>query len=173
MEPEKSLPLRPSVVCIPLVVVATKPVTMSRPVKSGGTSLLQIRLARRPLHRRSQRAPFDDDDLARIDPQHLALDARALAQKRREQPRRPDLAVARDHVAHRVGRRADEAHGLQHAGDVAAIAFELRAVVLARGLARSASAASSKWRVFSASMADGEIAVGPLRQRRPARAARR
>jgi hypothetical protein len=31
IDPEKSLPLRPSVVCIPVVVVATKPVTTKRP----------------------------------------------------------------------------------------------------------------------------------------------
>ncbi len=42
MEPEKSLPLRPSVVCRPLVVVAMNPVTMSRPTKLGGTSFARF-----------------------------------------------------------------------------------------------------------------------------------
>ena len=37
MEPEKSLPLRPRVVCFPLTVVATKPVTIRRPVNPCGT----------------------------------------------------------------------------------------------------------------------------------------
>ncbi len=80
MEPEKSLPLRPRVVWIPLTVVATNPVTIRRPVNPARHQALQIRFARRPLNGRPERTPFDDDDLARIDPQHVALDAAALAQ---------------------------------------------------------------------------------------------
>ncbi len=62
----------------------------------------RLRFAHRPLHRGTQGPPFNDDDFAGIDPQHLALDAAALAQKRREQPRGPDLAIAGDHIAHRI-----------------------------------------------------------------------
>ena len=78
---------------------------------------------------------------------------RALAQERREQPRRPDFAVPGDHVAHRVRRGADEAHGLQHAGDVAAIALQLRDV---RGARRRGHQGSREFQVAcacSASMA--------------------
>ena len=42
IDPEKSLPLRPSVVCMPPVVVAMNPVTISRPVKPEGTSRLKF-----------------------------------------------------------------------------------------------------------------------------------
>ena len=132
MEPEKSLPLRPNVVCMPAVVVATKPVTMSRPRKSSGTSLRRLRFARGPLHRGAERTPFDDDDLRARRPTSTSPSMRrALAQEGGEQPGRPDLPIAGNDVAHRVGGRADETHGLQHAGDIAAIAREVCAVSLA------------------------------------------
>ncbi len=65
---------------------------------------LKIRLAHGPLHRRAERAPFDDHDLARIDPEHVAPDTAPLAQVRRKQPRRPNLPITRNHIAHRVRR---------------------------------------------------------------------
>jgi hypothetical protein len=89
---------------MPPVVVATNPVTMSRPLKLPGHQLSQIRFAHGPLHGGSQRAPLDDDDFAGIDPQHVALDFGALAQERREQTGRPDFAIARNHVAHALRR---------------------------------------------------------------------
>jgi hypothetical protein len=103
------------------------------PAKLGGNQLLQIALALHPLHRRAERSPLDDDHLPGVDPLHLTLDAAALAQERCEQAGRPDLAIPRDHIAHRVGRRADEPYGLQHSRDVLAIAGELHAISVAGG----------------------------------------
>jgi hypothetical protein len=45
-----------------------------------------------------------------------------------EQTRRPDLAVAGDQIAHGLRGGANQLHGLQNAGDVAAVLLELRHV---------------------------------------------
>ena len=165
MDPEKSLPLRPSVVCMPGVVVATNPVTMRRPSKSAGTSLRRFCSLEAPLHRRAERPPLDDDDLARIDPQHIARDAPSLAQERREQPRRPKLAIARDDVAHGVRRRPDEAYRLQHA---ARCRGNPHSSCSAIGLVRRARQQfGGELLVPSLQLLDGrrDIALGTLRQR--------
>jgi len=60
---------------MPLTVVATKPVTIRRPVEPRRHQTPKIRLARRPLNRGPERAPFDDHDFAGVDPQDVALDA--------------------------------------------------------------------------------------------------
>ena len=118
---------------MPPVVVATNPVTMSRPLKFPGTNLRKFASLTAHCTGRSQRAPFDDDDVACIDPLHVAGNVGALAQERREQTGRPDLTIARDHVAHALRRRTNETHGLQHTGDIAAVLFQLLAIGLAGG----------------------------------------
>ncbi len=128
IDPEKSLPLRPSVVCMPAAVVATKPGDDEPALEPCGNQPFEVAFARRPLHRRTQRPPFDDHDLAGIHPLHVAVDAASLPQERRKQPRRPDFTVPGDHVPHRLRRRPDEAHGLQHAGDIAGNPVQLRIV---------------------------------------------
>ena len=138
MEPEKSLPLRPSVVCTPRRSEATKPVMMSVPLKAWADGGCQLLVGLRPLHRRAERAPLHDQHRARVDPLHVAGAARALLEVAVEQPGRPQLAVAGDEVADVAGRRAREAHGVQDAFEVVAVAVEARP-----GRARADSGRSS------------------------------
>ncbi len=77
-----------------------------------------------PAHPGAERTPLDEQRLARIEPLHVT--GSPAAQQAFEQPRGPDLAVARDEVAHRGRGAADQAHRLQDAADVAAIGVQLR-----------------------------------------------
>ena len=67
------------------------------------------------------------------------------AQQSLEQSRGPQLAIARDQVAHRGRRAADQSHGLQDSGDVAAVLVqdrdELVAEFAAQQFAREADVA--------------------------------
>ena len=62
IEAEKSLPLRPSVVCTPAAVAAMKPVMTSVPAKSGAGSCCSRRARLVPLHGRAERAPLHHHD---------------------------------------------------------------------------------------------------------------
>ena len=60
----------------------------------------------RPLHCRAQRTPLHHHHAPRIEPGDRTGAARALLEKRLEQPRRPDLAVAGDQIADATRRGA-------------------------------------------------------------------
>ena len=104
IEPEKSDPLRPSVVCTPRRSLAMKPVMISVPLKADDVvdrhqaPELGARLF--PLHCRTQRAPFHHHHLARVDPAHVAGALAPRGEEFSEQPCGPDLAIAGDQVAH-------------------------------------------------------------------------
>ncbi len=84
-----------------------------------------------------ERPPLHHHHAPRIEPGHRPGAARALLEKRLEQPRRPDLAVAGDQVADaarrgaRVVQRARAVQRAQRLLDVAAVAVEGGPVVLA------------------------------------------
>ena len=150
IEAEKSLPLRPSVVCRPWVSVAMKPVMTTVPSNSGGSAA--CRLARE----RSQRTPGPSGPHSTsstrpgIEPLGSAGPAAAGAQQARKDLRRPDLAVPRDQVAHRRRRGAHRAHGLQDAGDVRQ-SWSRPATNSSQGPSGSRSRASCTWRARSSS----------------------
>ena len=132
IDPEKSLPLRPSVVCSPSRVRATKPVMTS--VALGARGMRRSALARDSGQRMlgPSGAWSICDDLARVDPVHLAGPRAARLEVAREEPRRPDLAEAGDEVAHHRRRDANQPDRLQDAGDLAAVGGELLDVVIGR-----------------------------------------
>jgi hypothetical protein len=106
-----------------------KPVMISVPWKSAGDRALHALARLRPLHGGPERTPFDDDDVARVDPARLAGQAGlAGIEELTEQPRRPDLAEAGDQVADVAGGRAGQPHGVEDALDVMPIAIEGRQV---------------------------------------------
>ena len=107
IEPEKSLPLRPSVVCRPFASRAMKPV-MINVAGSRGVMRVGVRLRHVPAHGRAERSPFHRHDVARIDPLDVAGPAAAMTQIGAEQARRPDLAVAGDQIAHGLRGGADQ-----------------------------------------------------------------
>ncbi|MEI2791068.1 MAG: hypothetical protein V9E93_19735 [Steroidobacteraceae bacterium] len=90
----------------------------------------QLRPGLIPAHARSHRAPLHQQRLAGVQPLHVTR--RAAAQQAFEQARRPDLAIARDQVAHRGRGVADQAHRLQDARDVATVDVESREVFVAQ-----------------------------------------
>ena len=94
----------------------------------------EIDFALRPLHGGTQRAPLHNDDLACVNPTHLAPDACALTQKWGEQAGRPQFPITRNHVAHGAGGVMDEAHRLQQAGNVTAVRLEPGHEVVTRRL---------------------------------------
>ena len=79
IEPEKSLPLRPSVVCRPLRVARDEAGDDQRR-RLARRDAVGVRLRCVPAHRRSERSPFDRHDIARVDPVHLAGPAAAMTQ---------------------------------------------------------------------------------------------
>ena len=131
IEPEKSLPLRPSVVCKPFASRAMKPVMIS---VAGFTRRDAVRVGLRhvPAHGRSERSPFHRHDVARVDPADVAGPATAMTQIGGEQAGRPDLAVTGDEIAHRLRSRADQLDRVQDPGDVPAILGERREELAAR-----------------------------------------
>ena len=79
IEPEKSLPLRPSVVCRPFASRAMKPVMIS---VAGSRGVMRSALAcdSVPAHRRSERSPIHRHHVARVDPADGAGPAAAMTQ---------------------------------------------------------------------------------------------
>ena len=130
IEAEKSLPLRPSVVCTPRRSAAMKPVMMRVPVKSGGTCA--DRLARDSVHWiPGPQAPHSTSTTRRASTHCTGPAApAALLEEALEQPRGPDLAVAGDEVADGVGGRAGELDRMQDPEQVLAVAVEARQVRL-------------------------------------------
>jgi hypothetical protein len=112
--------------------------------ETGGTSAAAAR-ATRPTARRAERTPLDDDDLARVDPAHLAAAAGALLVELAEQARRPDLAEAGDQVDDVARRRTRQPHRVQDALEVVAVTVE-RGHVEPRGFGRAAGSAIAAWR---------------------------
>ena len=108
IEPEKSLPLRPSVVCRPFGIARDEAGDDQRRRHRAAAMRVRVGLRDVPAHRRAERSPLDRHDVARVDPVHLAGPAAAMAQVGAEQARRPDLAVAGDQVAHGLRSRADQ-----------------------------------------------------------------
>ena len=108
-----------------------KPVIMS--VDCGSSGMTRAVLACDTSQRTAgpERTPIHRDDVARIDPAHRTRTPRALLEIHREQSRRPDLAIPGDQVAHRLRGRTNQADGLQDAGDITAVAIELRHVLRA------------------------------------------
>ena len=86
----------------------------------------------RPEDARAERRRVDLDDLARVDPANAAGAAAPRLEVAREEARRPDLAESGDEVADDRRRDANQPDGLQDAGDVAAVGFELLDVVVGR-----------------------------------------
>ena len=81
IEAEKSLPLRPSVVCSPWVSVATNPVITTVPMKSAGSFLGSVRPGLVPAHAGPERAPLDQQHAARVEPAHVPAAPAAAAQQ--------------------------------------------------------------------------------------------
>src|SRR6185437_499114 len=82
----------------------------------------------RPLHCRTQLAPFDDHDPPGVDPLHGTALAAALLVEAVEELGGPDLAVSGDEVAHIARRGARQFHGVENALEVVAIAVEAREI---------------------------------------------
>ena len=127
--PEKSLPLRPSVVCSPSRVRAMKPVMTS--VASASRGMQASALARDSGQRTlgPSGAASIAHDLPRVDPVHTAGapvpraadSARTGASTRSRRSRRRGRGPTADADAH-------QPHGLQDAGDVVAVAAQLLTV---------------------------------------------
>ncbi len=153
IEPEKSLPLRPSVVCTPRRSWAMKPVMISVPVKSGRHQRGEVARATPPTARPGPSEPHSTTTTRRASI-HCTAPARprALLEEALEQPRRPDLAVAGDQIAHRARGRAGELHGVQD---------PLRGPG-SRG--RSPQGTPARWPALSSSVGDRRVARAQLRE---------
>ena len=151
IEPEKSLPLRPSVVCRPFGVARDEAGDDQRR-RLARRDAIGVGLRHVPAHRRAERSPFHRHDVARVDPVDGAGPAAAMPQVGAEQAGRPDLAVAGDEVAHRLRGRADQLDGVQDAGDVAAVLGERREVFGACSSPASSVSAMTSCRWRSSSM---------------------
>ncbi len=99
IEAEKSLPLRPSVVCTPRRSEAMKPVMTSVPCEVRRHLGREVGARLGPLDAGAERTPFHHYDPPRIEPLHRPGAAGALVEEALEQPRRPDLAVTGDQIA--------------------------------------------------------------------------
>ena len=133
IDAEKSLPLRPSVVCTPCGSRATKPGITSVPSKSAAALCVQPRARGFPVHHRAELVPLHHH--ARRGHRASAPAPAAVAARGevgREQAGGPQLAVAGHHVAHVLRGRAHQAGGVQHAFQIGAIAVEARQPVGAR-----------------------------------------
>ena len=133
IDPEKSLPLRPRVVCSPSRVRAMKPVMMSVALGILRDEAVGVGARLGPEDARAERRRVDPHDLPRVDPVHAAGAPAPRLQVAREQARRPDLAEAGDEVADDGRRDANQPDGLQDAGDVVAVGGQLLDVLLGIG----------------------------------------
>ena len=133
IEAEKSLPLRPSVVCTPRGSLAMKPVITSVTGACAGSSACSLSLD--SCHcTAGPSGPHSTVTQRRASSHCTPPRIAAALQVAAKQPRRPDLAVARTQVAHRLGGRAHDARGLQHAGQIGDIAIEFGQILGGRAL---------------------------------------
>ena len=135
IEPEKSLPLRPSVVCTPR---ASRGDEAGDDQRAAAVGLPELRCESGfrlgPLHCGPQGRPLDLDDAARIQPDRRAAQTSALLEVRSQQSGRPQLAVAGNQAAQLAAARAQQRDRAQHALDVLDVGIQLR-VVPGRALA--------------------------------------
>ena len=120
----KSLPLRPSVVATPSDVDATKPVMTSVDHASALDAIPRVdaRSRRSAQSIAGAATPrFDDQHVARVQP--VARRA-SLGQMRRENLRRPDLAVAGDKLQRVARVSLQQRRGVEHVADVREVALE-------------------------------------------------
>ena len=173
IDAEKSLPLRPSVVCRPCGSRAMKPVMISVAAALGADgSAARVGARRRPTARSGRAALHSTShDVARVDPLHARRAGRGR-QEAREEARRPDLAEADDQVARvaeadRVSRTACRMLAMSRQSASSSL-DELRRLV--RG--RTAPVAMSTWRLRTRVEACRRRPPA-ARPRRPGPAARR
>ena len=122
MAPEKSLPLRPSVVCSPCSSRATKPGAISMIGPSRGRPATPA-LARDASHcTAGPRAPCWMRMISRESIHSTArLASGDVREEHREQARRPQLSRAGDDFADAARRLADQLNGLEHAVKIVAV----------------------------------------------------
>ena len=134
IEPEKSLPLRPSVVCTPRRSRGDEAGDDQRALEAVATGTSAASLARDSSHCTAGPSGPHSTTTAWRASIHLH-GARAFAARGEEfaeQLGGPDLAVAGDQVAHVLRGRARELHRVQDAFDVVTVAVEAGHVELAR-----------------------------------------